>query len=108
MLSTKVTRIHGKTFVEVTLLSNIIGVDLGEWFLLAGLDKVSVHVEGIINATCQLRGSNVDISPINDGVQLGNDITVDQIIYFKVPLKWIKVKVATYVSGEISAYLVGE
>lgn len=105
----KTTTKNHKVVAEVLLLDAQQSIGSGQWLLVIGLDKISVHFDGIVNATCQLRGSNSLNEPTNNGVRLGPDVTEDTIIhYVDVPLKWIRASVTGYVSGSISVYLLGE
>jgi hypothetical protein len=70
---------------------------------------LSFQVDGIINATVQLRGSNKPVKPSNsvDEFQLGQDITADGLFVLDAPVRFVKAKVSAYVDGSINCYMVG-
>ena len=96
--------------IEITLLDSMTTITSGEWINNLDFTRVSIHVKGIVTAVLQLRGSNapIKLNDIDDEIQIGSDITTDQILFYEVPIKWIKMKINSYTAGTISAYLVGE
>lgn len=90
-------------------MTSITGTDTGEWVTVTGVTPLSFQIDGITSATVQLRGSNKPTKPANssDEFQLGQNITVDGLFVLDAPVRFVKAKVSTYVSGSINCYMVG-
>lgn len=82
----------------------------GEWHDLEGFFPLSVCVEGSFDGSALVCVSNFPTRPDNSwhGAPLGTFIgsdggtrTVD------IPYRWVKVRVLSYVSGEVHAYAFG-
>lgn len=108
-ISLTVTNIWGRSFIEGTLLNAVVAAGDGEWIKVLGLTPMTVDIAGITSATIQVRGSDQPTVPANGDHQrqLGSNITSDQIVTIDAPVKWLKVMVSAWVSGTISAYLIG-
>jgi hypothetical protein len=100
-------QIFGRTIVRAQLLTNVAAINDGEWIDVSGLNQLSLDIRGITSATVQLRGSNEPTKPLDSthGNQLGSDTTVDGFVIVSASVRWMKLRVSTYVSGTINAYL---
>lgn len=98
----------GNDALVSTMLSAIVAVDDGEWIDVLHFSPGALHVQGITDATIELRGSNQPLVPDNDehGVLIGAALTADGLIEWVGPVHWIKARVSVWVSGTISAWLV--
>lgn len=98
---------YGKTVLWAQLLTDQAAATDGEWMAVLGWHPLTIQIDGITTATVQVRGSNAKAQPANstDGFQLGSDISTDSLVALDAPIKWIKVKVSTYVSGTLNAYM---
>jgi hypothetical protein len=87
------------------------GLGVGDWIeTTGGYVNYNLHVTGITSATVTLYGSNAAAKPAASavGVILGTTSTVTHgNIYAIGPWKYIKASVTTYVSGTITARLIG-
>lgn len=95
---------------EYTVLDGVTSTDSGSWVDVSAWRRITIHIKGIITATCQIRGSCEPTKPpdTDDGVQIGSDITSDTLYEITAKMKYIKVKVSAYTAGTIYAYAVGE
>jgi hypothetical protein len=102
-------QVFGRTIVRAQLLTNVVAINDGEWIDVSGLNQLSLDIRGITSATVQLRGSNELIRPADNthGNQLGADTTADGFVIVSATVRWMKLRVSTYVSGTINAYLEG-
>jgi hypothetical protein len=102
-------QVFGRTIVRAQLLTNVVAINDGEWIDVSGLNQMSIDIRGITSATVQLRGSNELIKPADatHGNQLGSDTTVDGFIIVSASVRFLKLRVSTFVSGNINAYLEG-
>jgi hypothetical protein len=100
-------QIFGRTIVRAQLLTNVTAIADGEWIDVSGLNQLSLDIRGITSATVQLRGSNEPTKPLDSthGNQLGSDTTVDGFVIVSASVRWLKLRVSTFVSGNINAYL---
>ncbi len=95
---------------EYTLLDAKTSTTSGEWADVSGWRRATVHITGIVTATCQIRGCATPTKPLDseDHIQIGSDITSDTLYEITAKLKWLKVKISAYTSGTISAYAIGD
>jgi hypothetical protein len=100
-------QVFGRTIVRAQLLTNVAAINDGEWIDVSGLNQLSLDIRGITSATVQLRGSNELTRPADNthGNQLGADTTTDGFVIVSATVRWMKLRVSTYVSGTINAYL---
>jgi hypothetical protein len=98
---------YGKVTLWAQLLTNVTATDTGQWLPIKGWHPLTIEFNGIGTATLQVRGSNTKAAPADsdDGFQLGSDIATDSLVALDAPIKWIKVKVSSYSSGTINAYM---
>lgn len=92
--------------MRALLLDEVAAPTSGEWCLTEGFDKFSIHIIISNTATVQVYVCNKP-SPANadDYVKVGNDISASALVEIKVPVRYIKVKVTSVSSGNVSAYL---
>lgn len=94
----------------ITLLSNVTAPGDGRWFDISNLaDRKSIHISlGVGGGTVQLMVSNAPNKPadIEDGVQVGGNISVSGFAYLDYPYRWAKLK-PTVAIGPINAWLYG-
>lgn len=104
--------IFGRVSVNAVLLNAAVSTSDGEWVDISGLRPITIHVSGITGAkTLQIRGSNAVTKPENTehAIQIGSDISSDNIYSIDQPLKWLKVRVSNYSgSGAVTANMTGE
>jgi hypothetical protein len=102
-------QVFGRTIVRAQLLTNVAAITDGEWIDVSGLNQMSFDIRGITSATVQLRGSNELTRPADNthGNQLGSDSTVDGFVIVSASVRWLKVRVSTYVSGSVNCFFEG-
>ena len=95
--------------LDVALLTNQAANTDGIWQDCRGISPLSVHVNGITDATVQIRVSMQTTQPANSvhALQGGFDITADAVVTLEYPAKWIKARVLNYVAGTINAQVYG-
>jgi len=95
--------------IESTLLDGAVAATDGVWLSVNGFHPLSFHISGITSATLQIRGSNAPTRPADSehGFQLGSDIGSDSLTALDAPVKWIKARISSYVSGTIYCYMIG-
>jgi hypothetical protein len=99
-------------FSHVMLLDGCTAAGTGTW-VDVGPDRkeLNIHYIGLTaaGATVQLRGSNAKTKPADseDGVQLGVDITADDINVQTTKPRWIKAKPTVVATASISVGMVG-
>ena len=100
---------EGGRCISTTFLNAVVATDNGTWMYGGDLEKLTIDVSGITNATIQVRGSNALQPPANSshGVQIGSDITSDMLVSVDMPVNWIKVMVSIYVAGTIYSRVIG-
>ena len=107
-IATTVTNIFGVAVMRGQLLTNAAAVSNGEWIDISGMRIVTMDIRGITSATVEVDGSNAEARPADNthGQKLnGTDITVDQVVVVTMPLRWLKVRVVSFVSGNIQALM---
>lgn len=79
----------------------------GVWLDARGFRSLSLHTAGIFVATVQMRVSNAPAIPVNTNheMPIGADITAAALTTMTLPARWVKARVAVYVSGTVTAYL---
>lgn len=102
------TRVGGNTVRFCTMLEAVVATDDGVWVDFRGFTLATLQVDGITTAELEVYASNDETRPANnvDGVQVGSDITADGMTTIVGPYSWLKVKVADWTSGTITALLV--
>jgi len=107
MITPQAIATYGKTVLWAQLLTDQADVTNGEWMAVIGWHPLTIEINGITTATLQVRGSNAKAQPANsvDGFQLGADVSVDGLLALDAPIKWMKIKVTSYSSGTINAYM---
>lgn len=105
-----INRVNGNTIMKATLVDGATATGNGEWIDARGLKSYNIHTAGITSATVKISGSNDATLPANTehDIQLGSDITADGMKEFTTPVKWIKARVSTYVSGTITVIIEGQ
>ena len=101
-------QLHGR--VNAQLLTDVVATTNGEWVGVDGFYPFTVHVDGIVDATVQVRVSNLPTRPLDTAhaAQAGLDITGDdQFVVVDYPVRWVKCRVPTWVAGTLNAYLYG-
>ena len=107
-IATSVITVFGVTVMRAQLLTNAAAVTNGEWIDVSGMRTVTLDIRGITSATVEVDGSNAEARPADNthGQKLnGTDITVDQVVVVTMPLRWLKVRVVSFVSGNIQALM---
>lgn len=98
---------------EAQLLSSVEADTNGEWTWCEGIHPFTVEISGITSAEASIHGSNDEVMPANSdhGTDLtfGVHRTTDGMVVFSdvITVKWIKARITNYVTGTISARLVG-
>ena len=94
---------------EVKLLDSQEGTTNGEWFKLRGRTDVSIHFDGLVDGIVQIRASNDysdNLVNTDDGVQIGADISSNQIIVINSFIKYIKIKKTVAGTDSVTATLI--
>ena len=83
--------------------------DDGYWLNVSHLVGMTMHITGINGDTVQIFGCDLEDEPTDatDHVQLGGDITVNQMIEIAAPVEWLKVKVTRVAGTAVKAELAG-
>lgn len=107
------SNIFGRVVVNAVLLDAVTATSNGEWVDISGLRPITIHVSGITGTkVLQIRGSNAVTKPENTehAIQIGSDISSDNIYSIDQPLKWLKMRVTNYVGGGggVTANMTGE
>ena len=90
---------------EATLINAIGTTTDGEWIDVEGIGHWSIDVSGIAGGSIvRAHGSDKLTAPADGDAerQLGSDITADRITQYDAPLKWFKVSVPTFGSGNVT------
>jgi hypothetical protein len=92
---------------EYQLIDNAGATDSGVWVDFNQYRTGSIDVTGTFVATLQLMGSNAQNIPSNvtDGNIIGSNITTAGLTAVTMPVRWIKVKVSAYTSGNVTVML---
>ena len=107
-ISIRYTRAQGRSGVNATILDGATAVTDGTWISVEGYQPLTVEVVGIDTATVTLHTSNAPTPPANSthGTQV-NSFTSDDTMKLDDPVRWLKVRVTSYNTGSISAYVTG-
>jgi hypothetical protein len=102
-------RVNGVSTFNAKLINEAVATGDGEWIDIKGLKDYNIHTSGITSATVIINGSNADSKPAaaTHDIQLGSSITADGMKQFTTPLKWIKARVSSWVSGTITTIIEG-
>lgn len=99
-----------KKLKEITLQNQAAATSNGVWYDITAWERVSVQVSGTFVGTAQIFGwcGPTKLSDATDGVKLGSDISTPTIYEVHAKIKWVKVKISAYTSGNIDAFAVGD
>jgi hypothetical protein len=96
--------VHFRTIIDAET-----GTTDGEWFDTAGYEAVSFEFSGVSGETIQIRASNnpEQLTPNDDGVQLGNDISANAIVANVIPVAQMKIMITAGGAGTVTVYFLG-
>ena len=99
--------VYGES-VYFKLLDGVTGASDGVWKSVDGLNKMTVHVEGINGDTVTINGSNNAIKPADSDAEIIlATLTSDDIKSIDAPISWVKTATTVAGSGTISSHLKG-
>lgn len=91
---------------NITLLSGATAITDGTWVSVKGLQGLTVQVKGVTSATVVINVSADPTQPANSVHDLqAMTCTADCGHLVKGNWRWLKVRIPTYSSGTINAYL---
>lgn len=89
------------------LIDAAVATGNGVWIDTADYGSGTIHLTLAGTATAQVFGSNAAAAPAasTDHAQIGVDINASSLVTIAVMPRWIKVKVSSWTSGAVSAFL---